>query len=258
MNPYYEHDGVTLYLGDCRDVLPQLLEQPVACVTDPPYEETSAAWDRWPAGWVAAVGAALPADASLWSFGSARMFLEHVDDFTGWRFAQEQLWLKRNGSGPGIGGRLARVHEWAYHWYRGRWAALHHDWPRERVFTADKSARRLASAVTHRRHHAMSSYVDDGTRLRRSVVESPSVRGQRGHQDEKPLAVVGPLMQECTPPGGLVLDPFGGTGTTGVAARMLGRRAVLIEADERTCETAATRLDQTILTDHEEETPCPT
>lgn len=192
-------------------------------------------------------GAALPTDASLWCFGSARMFLEHVGDFTGWRYAQEQLWLKRNGTGPGVQGRLARIHEWAYHWYRGRWGALHHDWERETVFTKDKSARRPASAVSHRRDFAMSAYVDDGTRLRRSVIEAPSVRGQRRHQDEKPVAVVAPLVQECVPPGGLVLDPFAGTGTTGVAALMLGRRAVLIEADEAMCEIAATRLDQPTL-----------
>ena len=247
MTPYYERDGITLYLGDCREVLPALTVDPDACVTDPPYGETSAAWDRWPDGWVAAVGAVLPPDASLWCFGSARMFLEHVGEFGGWRYAQEQLWVKRNGSGPGIQGRLARIHEWAYHWYRGRWSALHHDWERERVFTSDTSARRVASAVKHRREHAMSSYVDDGSRLRRSVVEAPSVRYQRRHQDEKPVAVVAPLVQECTPPGGVVLDPFAGAGTTDVAAAMLGRRAVLIEADEAMCEAAVRRLEQTVL-----------
>ena len=247
MKPYCEHGGVTLYLGDCREVLPQLPEQPVACVTDPPYGETSAAWDRWPTGWVRAVGEVLPVDASLWCFGSARMFLEHVDDFMGWRYAQEQLWVKRNGSGPGIHDRLARIHEWAYHWYRGRWTALHHDWQRETVQTADKSTRRQASAVAHRRPDRTSRYIDDGTRLRRSIVEAPSVRYQRRHQDEKPLAVVAPLVQECTPASGLVLDPFAGTGTTGVAALMLGRRAVLVEADEAICEVAARRLDQPAL-----------
>lgn len=248
MTPYFEYGGVTLYLGDCRGVLPRLADRPIGCVTDPPYGETSAAWDRWPVGWVGAVGAVLPADASLWCFGSARMFLEHVGDFAGWRYAQEQLWVKRNGSGPGIQGRLARIHEWAYHWYRGRWSALHHDWEREKVSTGDRSARRPASAVAHRRDLAMSSYIDDGTRLRRSVVEAPSVRHQRRHQDEKPIAVVAPLVQECVPPGGLVLDPFAGAGTTGVAALILGRRAVLIEADEAMCETAAVRLSQLTLT----------
>jgi site-specific DNA-methyltransferase (adenine-specific) len=67
---------------------------------------------------------------------------------------------------------------------------------------------------------------------------------QGRHQDEKPLAVTIPLVRECTPPGGVVVDPFAGTGTTGLAAKTVGRRAVLVEADEAMCETAARRLEQ--------------
>jgi site-specific DNA-methyltransferase (adenine-specific) len=244
VTPYYEHGGVTLYHGDCRQVLPQLDQPADSCVTDPPYGETVAAWDQWPAGWVKVVGVAVPSDASLWCFGSARMFLEHVAEFSGWRYAQEQLWLKRNGSGPGSRDRLVKIHEWAYHWYRGRWSAIYHEWDRERTDANRGTARKQSRSAGHQRDGRATSWSDDGTRTRRSVVEAPSIRYQRRHQDEKPLAVVAPLVQECTPSGGLVLDPFAGTGTTGLAARLLGRRAVLIEADEATCEVAALRLDQ--------------
>jgi site-specific DNA-methyltransferase (adenine-specific) len=242
--PYYVDDQITLWLGDMREVLPSLDVQPDACVADPPYGVTSATWDRWPDGWVDAVGAVLPASASLWCFGTAATFLRHTADFTGWKMAQEALWLKRNGSGPGSRDRLLVVHEWAYHWYRGRWTDLHHEWEREQVYAADKSARRPASAVAHRRPDRTTSYIDDGYRQPRSVriIEAPSVRYRRRHQDEKPLAVVAELVRECTPPGGLVLDCFAGSGTTGEAARLIGRRAVLIEQDERSCEQIALRL----------------
>jgi site-specific DNA-methyltransferase (adenine-specific) len=251
VKPYYADDTVTLYCGDARDVLPALDERPVACVTDPPYGETTAKWDAWPDGWVDAVAAILPPSASLWSFGSARMFLEHVGDFAGWKFAQEALWVKRNGSGPTGRDRLVKLHEWAYHWYRGRWTDLHHEWERERPGGPDKGhVRKLARAAAHQRDGRQNSWTDDGTRQPRSVtyvIEAPAVRYQKRHQDEKPLAVVIPLVRECTPPGGLVLDLFAGAGTTGVAAQLTGRRALLVEEDEATCEIAARRLSEPVL-----------
>ncbi|MFE7906452.1 DNA-methyltransferase [Streptomyces albogriseolus] len=259
--PYWEDPdtGLQLYLGDCRDILPQLPEQPVACVTDPPYGETAADWDTWPDGWVDAVSAALPASASLWCFGSARMFLEHAADFTGWRFAQEALWVKRNGSGPGSRDRLVKVHEWAYHWYRGRWSDLHHEWERERTTANKGTVRKASRSAAHQRDGRATTWQDDGTRQPRSVtyvIEAPSVRYRKRHQDEKPLAAVMPLVQECTPPGGLVLDPMAGSGTVLEAAAMLGRRAVAIEKDERSAETIARRMEQGLLLAASD--PCPT
>ena len=250
MRPYFANAAVTLFLGDCRDVLPALGEQFDAVVTDPPYGETAAAWDRWPDGWVDAVSAVLPSSASLWCFGSARMFLDHVADFAGWRYGQEALWVKRNGSGPGSRDRLIKLHEWAYHWYRGRWSDLHHEWERERATANYGTVRKQSRAAAHQRAGRATTWQDDGTRQPRSVtyvVDAPSVRYRGRHQDEKPLAVVEPLVRECTPPGGVVLDPFAGTGTTGVAAAAISRRAVLIEGDEAMCEVAATRLSENVL-----------
>lgn len=50
--PYYADEQVTLYLGDCREVLPALGVTADCIVADPPYGETSLAWDRWPDGWL--------------------------------------------------------------------------------------------------------------------------------------------------------------------------------------------------------------
>ena len=99
IEPYYVDDAVTIYLGDAREVLPSIdCGDVAATITDPPYGETSLAWDRWPPGWVAAVAAATSLRAPLWCFGSMRMFLEHSDEFAGWAFAQDVVWEKHNGS----------------------------------------------------------------------------------------------------------------------------------------------------------------
>lgn len=248
--PYFADDAVTLHLGDCREVLPTLTEQPTVCVTDPPYAELAAEWDTWPDGWVKAVGELLPAPTSLWCFGTARMFLDRAHEFAGWRFAQEVLWVKRNGTGPGSRDRLTRVHEWAYHWYRGRWSDLHHEWEREAATGPDKGyVRKMVRQAEHQRPGRESAWQDDGTRQPKSVrvIEAPSVRFRKRHLTEKPLSVTTELVRECTPPGGLVLDPFAGSGTTLVAARDLGHRAVGIEADEKACEEIALRLSELVI-----------
>ena len=65
------------------------------------------------------------------------------------------------------------------------------------------------------------------------------------HPTQKPLALMRQLIGDTK--GEVVLDPFAGTGTTLIAAREAGRRAIGIELDERYCEIAARRLAQGFL-----------
>lgn len=78
------------------------------------------------------------------------------------------------------------------------------------------------------------------------VVNAGHRRDEKHHQAGKPLGLVEQLLQAC-PPGGMVLDPFAGSGTTLVAARRRGLRAIGIEIDEAHCRIAAQRLDQLAL-----------
>ena len=246
MEPYWEDAdaGIALYLGDMREVLPALGLQADLIVADPPYQETSLAWDRWPDGWLKVAAAHT---SSMWCFGSMRMFLNRVCEFDGWKFSQDYIWEKHNGSGFAAD-RFRGVHETATHWYQGDWASVHHDVPRfpTEFDPKDRSVSASAARVPHTGTIGAHRYEDDGLRLARSVHRHPSVR-RGGHPTEKPTAVLSRLIHYGCPPGGLVVDPFAGSGSTLDAARQCGRRAVGIEAHEPYIEAAARRLSNLVL-----------
>jgi site-specific DNA-methyltransferase (adenine-specific) len=241
--PYYADDKVTLYLGDCRTLLPELDVHADLIVADPPYAETSLDWDKWPDGWPILLA---QHGYSMWCFGSLRMFLNRRDDFIDWKYSQEVVWEKHNGSGS-ANDRFKRVHELATFWYRGEWALIHHSTP-----TTDDAVARTVRRK-HRPPHwgemgaAAYASEDGGPRLMRSVVYVRSMHGSAINETEKPEGIVRPLIEYGCPAGGLVLDPFAGSSSTLVAARNLGRRAIGIEMREEQCEKAAKRLAQDCL-----------
>jgi DNA modification methylase len=73
---------------------------------------------------------------------------------------------------------------------------------------------------------------------------SPGASAGTGHPAVMPVELAARAIRFSTWPGETVLDPFAGTGTTLLAARLLGRRAIGVEISERYCELAATRLAQ--------------
>ena len=242
--PYYRDEQVTLYHGDCFKVLPELGITADLICTDPPYGETSLTWDRWPGGWPAL---AAETASSMWCFGSMRMFLDRRDEFddAGWKLSQDVVWEKANGTGFATD-RFRRVHEYALHWYRGGWGAIHHEAPTEGVRKPSKTALRTVKP-THTGNIGSALYVDDGTRLMRSVLRSANMHGRAIHPTEKPLGILDPLIRYGCPPGGLVLDLFAGSGSTLDAARQASRRAIGIEVNEAYAEAAARRLSQPVI-----------
>ncbi|WP_406123079.1 site-specific DNA-methyltransferase [Streptomyces canus] len=262
MEAYYEDGTVQLYLGDMREILPALGVTADLIVADPPYGETSLAWDRWPEGWLSTAAAYSNA---MWCFGSQRMFFEHLDEFraANWKLSQDVIghdedgepivgdvnvvWEKHNGTGFATD-RFKRVHEHILHWYRGPWGGVHQDVPRTVYTGPDKHARARASRTPHTGAIGGHHYDDDGTRLMRSVIKVKSVRGGI-HRTQKPEPLLLPLIRYGCPPGGLVLDPFGGSCATLFAARQAGVRAIAIEGHEPHAEAAAKRLAEPYMTD---------
>lgn len=242
MSLYYQDEHITLHLGDWRELIaPDFTADLI--VTDPPYGETSLTWDRWPDGWPAL---AARHARSMWCFGSMRMFLNRRDDFADWKLSQDIVWEKHNGSGFATD-RFKRVHEFATHWYQGDWATIRHETPTTPDARARKVMRR--APATHTGHRGDSFYeVDEGgPRLMRSVIQARSMHGRNINETEKPVGILEPLITYGCPPGGTVLDLFAGSGSTLVAARNLGRKAVGYEIREEQAEKTALRLSQGVL-----------
>ena len=218
-DPYYQDDFVTLWHGDCLE-LADLWTCADVLVTDPPYG----------IGFRPRMGAAVGdmgsrdraedriagdkttavRDEVLAAWGGARPWLM----FGSWRapvhLAHTRLvWDK---AFPGKGN------------WRSPWAPSLDD-----VYVGGDwgwSGPRDLSIVTCRQ------YV-------------PGESDRPDHPTPKPLALMSALIAKCPP--GVVADPFAGSGSTGVAAKALGRKAVLVELEERYCEIAARRLAQDVL-----------
>jgi site-specific DNA-methyltransferase (adenine-specific) len=225
MSPYYSEDGITIYCGDCRDVLPEL--PPVdSVVTDPPYgvglkgkraklmdggvtsRPGKYAFEDSPAyiaEVVVPVVEALRAKAQCVALtpGTRSLWLYPPADDVGCFYS---------ASGTGMG-----------HW----------------GFTCSQPIL-YYGPDPYQRHGG-------GARPNSCGQTWPNDANSVEHPCAKPMAMARWLVNRAILAGELVLDPFMGSGTTLVAAKNLGRRAIGIEIEERYCEVAVRRLAQGVL-----------
>ena len=218
IEPYYADGLVTLYHGDCREIT-EWLEADVL-VTDPPYGR------NWRQGRLsrgksdAHPGIAGDRDTStrdaalaMWGNKPAIVFGDPMlPPPSGTKLAGVYQKPPNAGARGAVGG-FRRDFEM---WY------LLGPWP---------------TGIGGR-----SSVIATRTPTQGGRYGAP---GRYGHPHAKPLDVMELLITICPP--GVIADPFAGSGSTLVAARNLGRRAIGVEIDERYCEIAARRLSQGVL-----------
>ena len=247
MKPYYESAGITIYHGDCRDVLPSL--EAVDCVmTSPPYNQLGSRIPENPTGlWAKADGGAqwvsdlasngyaddMPEDeyqssqreifATIRTTSDASLFYNHqlrwrdgrllhpVQWFVpdGWLLRQEIIWNR--GGGMMMNARMFCRFD-------------------ERVLWFDRGS-----------HKWNQSAVGYGT------VWNINKAQNKEHPVAYPEELAARCISAVTDETSIVLDPFMGSGTTLKAAKNLNRRAIGIEMQERWCELAAERLSQEVL-----------
>ena len=223
--PYYDSgDGrAVLYHGDALDVLRQMEPLSIgAVVTDPPYLSVSTGASR-----VSRVNA-IPDESQFFEFWMAEV----------WRsFARV---LRMDGS-------LWMTIDW-----RGALAAERVSGPSPLTFAAlgvwDKDAIGMGHVLRHSYECFVVAKMPEWQR--RDAAASDVWRFKWGngarkhnHEAEKPVDLMQRAVRLFAPEAGVVLDPFLGSGTTGIAALTEGRPFVGVERDEAYCETAARRLD---------------
>ena len=212
MTPYYERDGITIYHGDCREIVPGLVFDGLV-LTDPPY------------------GIAHPTNYAARGRGALAQCVDYAP-VRGDEAPFDPRWLLTIGR---------RRILWGGNYYahllppqRG-WLV----WDKERPDDLDQATCELAWTDcvkgVRRYRHLWNGMMRAGE----DVLQHPT---------QKPEA----LMRWClslrwTREFTSVLDPYMGSGTTLRAAKDCGRRAIGIEIEERYCEIAARRLDQGVL-----------
>lgn len=218
MKPYYQDEAVTIYHGDCREILPEV--EADVLVTDPPY-----GMGYGPRG-------AYNKHTGKWSAAPPKI---SGDNSTSIRDEVLLLWGDAPAAvfGTWRQPRPAGVQHRLIWWKQGatpgpiRAAFMLQD---EEIYILGKGWRtsspplRSVLATTEGRSHAVS---------------------QIGHPTPKPIGLMERLIDRC--PAGIIVDTFAGSGSTLMAAKNLGRKAIGIELEERYCEIAAQRCAQDVL-----------
>lgn len=234
-----------IIIGDCRALLKQMRDNSVDCVVaDPPYEQTSIAWDKVVTGWPELVHRVLRPTGSMWVFGTLRHFMRQAGEFETWKMSHDVIWEKHNGAGF-FNDRFRTVHEQVAHFYRGdsSWKAVF----KNPLFSNDATARTVRRKQTPaywvgKRNASSYESHDGGPRLLRSVIYARSEHGRAIHPTQKPEDLVELLLRYSCPEGGVVLDPFAGAGTTGVVAKRLNRNFIGLELNPEYAEMARRRI----------------
>lgn len=209
MKPYYEDDQVVIYNGKCEDIVPNISNFELI-VTDPPY------------------GISHPCNFKSRGRGKLAECNDYPDVFGDTELFDPQFLLSFQK--PTV--------LWGANYFADKlplssgWLV----WDKERPDGLDQSTCELA----------WTNYVKGVRRFKYlwNGMMRAGEKGQNFHPTQKPIALIQWIFSLKWTPPGAVLDPYMGAGSTLVAAKYLGRKAIGIEIEESYCEIAVKRVSQ--------------
>jgi site-specific DNA-methyltransferase (adenine-specific) len=227
VNPYYSDESVTLYHGDCLEILPQIPHTPRSIVlTDPPYgigvrygsgsDDARDDYWQWHAEWLAEARRISPVVV----FTHKVSALQQV---TGWDHIG--AWTKPQSFGVRLGNSPV-----VPHWEPIFMFGIHSIGTNSEM-TPDVFAARPVPQTA------------GGKRGRESWEKQQATK----HPVPKPEGLYARLLDAFGQRADTVIEPFAGSGTTLRVAKDAGMKAIGVEIEERFCELIATRMSQEVL-----------
>ncbi|MGE0408440.1 MAG: site-specific DNA-methyltransferase [Amphiplicatus sp.] len=189
--------------------------------------ESFAAYDEFTRGWLAEARRLLKPDGAIWVIGSYHNIFRvgtALQDEGFW-ILNDVIWNKTNPMPNFRGARFTNAHETLI------WAAR----DKEARYTFNYAALKTANDDLQMRSDWSIPICAGNERLK-------GASGAKAHPTQKPEALLYRILLAATNPGDIVLDPFFGSGTTGAAAKLLGRRFIGIERDKDYIAAARKRI----------------
>lgn len=258
LKPYFSKDTFTLYQGDCIEILAQLPANSVDLVfSDPPYNLSNdgftvqsgkrvkvnkGKWDRssgvekdveFHLSWIQACQRVLKEEGTIWISGTYHSIYQcgYALQLLGFHILNDIAWFKPNAS-PNISCRYFTASHETLLWAKKSKKAKHTfnyqemksgDWhEKDQLKNPDKQMRSVWSLTTPKK----------------------SEKAHGRHPTQKPLDLLERIITASSQPGDLILDPFSGSGTTGIAAFTENRKYIGIEAEKEYLDLTISRLNE--------------
>jgi len=251
--------GCTIYIGDCLQILAEAPAESVDMIfADPPYNLSNdgftchagravsvnkGEWDRsrgvendydFHRQWLSACRRVLKPNGTIWITGTYHSIYAcgFALQVLGYHILNDVCWFKPNAS-PNLSCRYFTASHETLIWAR-----------------KSKKGKHVFNYEAMKNGHFSGDILKAPGKQMRSVwaIGTPRRDEKRHgkHPTQKPEALLERIVQASTNEGQLVLDPFMGSGTTGVAAIRHGRRFIGIEKEEEYCRVAVRRLSDEI------------